>query len=434
MDDLIIDLIRYIDDSIRKQNEQILPIKKSLEELIEAKQPSNEGRLLSVQVSSIRNTIQVFKHQNDNSKQKVSELEDKFNQKLAACTSLVENSENFEEAEKSNQWSQLKKQSNSDFKNNRQATTSNTKNNFTGTSVFDKIKITNTIQTKHSERINSICILKDKRLVSCSSDRSIAVYNYSYEPQIQILNAHSGYVYTLCVSRNRVLISGSSDKMIKIWRVNQNDYELVHTLQGHTDEVYKVIELEDGRLCSCSSDATIKVWDSSTYQPITTITGHTGAVVGIIEMNDYIISVSDYINDGLRIWNKSTYNSVKIIQLVYCCWFNGFEKLNNNTVLVGGNNIIFVVDFESSKVNQIQDEKLRDALCFRVIRNDVVLVGCTLGNICYYNPLSNQIISKFSLHAEDIYCLIEAEDNKIISCSEDKTIKIFEPIIVSISK
>ena len=43
-----------------------------------------------------------------------------------------------------------------------------------------KIKKIYVIKDQHSSCINSICELKDKRLVSCSRDESIIVYSHLY--------------------------------------------------------------------------------------------------------------------------------------------------------------------------------------------------------------------------------------------------------------
>ena len=156
-------------------------------------------------------------------------------------------------------------------------------------------------------------------------------------------------------------------------------------------------------------------------------------------MNGSIVSVSyDW---TLRRYKKSTYECVQIIKNVRCCWCNALEKLNNHTVLVGGNGVLYIVDIDSSVLYtadtdsapfafDIDSSEIRRScdirrflLCFKVVRNDLVLFGNNKGLICCYNPTSNRIISKSKFHNGAINCLIEAEDNKIISCSQDKTIK-----------
>lgn len=55
------------------------------------------------------------------------------------------------------------------------------------------------------------------------------------------------------------MLSGGGEGLIKIWRIDEDDCNLIHTLRGHTDLVTKVIELGDGRMCSCSNDTTIRI-------------------------------------------------------------------------------------------------------------------------------------------------------------------------------
>ena len=77
-----------------------------------------------------------------------------------------------------------------------------------------KIKVLKSIETKHSEGISSLCILKDKRLVSASFDKSIIVYDKLYQLQIYIEDAHDDIILSLCVLRSGELVS--TDRDIKI--------------------------------------------------------------------------------------------------------------------------------------------------------------------------------------------------------------------------
>ena len=288
-----------------------------------------------------------------------------------------------------------------------------------------KLRIIKNIKAEDNNAINSICLLKDKRLVSGGKYGLIMVYSHSY-PQIQIKNAHDNGIYSLCALRNGDLASSSGDGMAKIWRIGENDYKLIHTLIEHTSMVMKVIELEGGRICSCSAEGEIMIWDNNTYQSITTIKAHTDWTMSIIEMNDSIISVSLNEDTTLRRWNKSTYECIQIIQNVCCCWCNALEKLNNHTVLIGGEDELFIVDIKSSEVKQLEDNTLGRVIFFRLIRNDLVLFGNQKGKICEYNPISNEIISKFKFHNHQIMCLIGSEQNRLISCSSDRTINIYK--------
>ena len=242
---------------------------------------------------------------------------------------------------------------------------------------ISKLKIVKTVQTEYNKKISSICELKDKRLVSSSWDGSITVYNSSYESQFQIKNSHgSNEVYSLCVLREGELVS-SAYKEIKIWEINYDYYELIHTLTDHTDLVTKVIELKNGNLCSCSDDKTIKIWDNkSYYECIKTLEGHTDNIQSVIELNDFIISASD--DETLRIWNQSVKKmnvplgiwneqEIKCIATIndVQCSLSPYtlSKLNGITLLVGGKNVISIVNVQSFKVKKFKDESLGKIYC-----------------------------------------------------------------------
>ena len=77
----------------------------------------------------------------------------------------------------------------------------------------------------------------------------IIVHSKLYQSQFHIKNAHESGVWSLYVLIIDDLIS-SWDEAIKIWRINENDYNLIHKLKEHTNTVRKVIKLKDGKLCS----------------------------------------------------------------------------------------------------------------------------------------------------------------------------------------
>jgi len=55
------------------------------------------------------------------------------------------------------------------------------------------------------------------------------------------------------------LASGSADRTVRLWRVA--DGRLLHTLEGHTDQVDSVAFTPDGAtLASGSVDDTVRLW------------------------------------------------------------------------------------------------------------------------------------------------------------------------------
>ena len=268
---------------------------------------------------------------------------------------------------------------------------------------------------KHAEgfRVTSVCKLKDKRIAICFSNKMMKVFNYPNKGQIIVPHVHEGdfHAYTL---RNGDVATSSFE--IKIWRIGENDYQLIRTFGKVTWWIGKLIELEDGRVCSLAKQ--IRIWDNNTCQSIANIIPNTDLFLSIIELNNYIISVSNF---KVRKFSTITYECIQTIQGIRCCCCTSLEKLNNNTLLVGTYNLIFVVDMKSSKIKKLEDDRIECVVVFCVIRNDLVLFGSSKGEICEYNPLSNRIMSKYKFHRETVMCLIHLRNNRIVSTSDDRT-------------
>ena len=73
--------------------------------------------------------------------------------------------------------------------------------------------------------------------------------------------AHDGWIKDIrCSPCGKYLCSASEDKTIKVWSFSTGT--LVRTLEGHSDEVYKVLLASDnGYIISASYDSSIRIWN-----------------------------------------------------------------------------------------------------------------------------------------------------------------------------
>ena len=104
--------------------------------------------------------------------------------------------------------------------------------------------------------------MKDGRLISCSGDCTINIYEkYTFKLQCSI-KEHSSHVSSINQLNNGKIISCSWDYTMKIIKLNKlNDekkYDLEQTLSGHTCHVMNPIEIRDNEIISFSLDTNMK--------------------------------------------------------------------------------------------------------------------------------------------------------------------------------
>ena len=156
--------------------------------------------------------------------------------------------------------------------------------------IIQNVK-TSKIITDHTDSIYSLLRLKDGRVASCSSDKTIRIYDpyNDYYCCDQVIKRHSKRINSICHLDDGTIVSCSDDKSIMI-----ENYTIKN---AHNDEINKVITLPNNRLASCSDDKTIKIWKSNkpySDTPIKILIGHTNKVNSLlyIKERDFMISWS----------------------------------------------------------------------------------------------------------------------------------------------
>ena len=207
--------------------------------------------------------------------------------------------------------------------------------------------------------------LKDKRIATGGSDGSISICSIDYENKtytvdIKHENAHFNSVISLCELDDGKLVSASYDMTIKVWSINENNLELIKTIEGKNmiSPIWKVIKLTNNRFASCSTDGIIKVFNSETYEKITSMKC-SSSVYSILQLTNKEILVSTCGNRVLYFWDLTTYKrkaSIKGINVVESSHMielqNGFLALstyseNYPIIIVDPNNYEIVKEIKN---------------------------------------------------------------------------------------
>ena len=202
--------------------------------------------------------------------------------------------------------------------------------------------------------------------------------------------------------------------------------------KAHNKYINKVIALPNNRIASCSDDNTIKIWKSDppySDTPIKVLEGYCNCVNSLLYIKESDIMISGSWDDTLRLWNMTTYQCYKVIEGVECRWNNSIYQIDKDRVIVGGYYTFSIVNIDKCVLEKkIEDESFGDVPCFLKLRdNHTILCGCNdNGLFCFYDMNTEEYKITKNNHRDYITDLLKIDDNTFLSCSYDRTIKVWK--------
>ena len=135
---------------------------------------------------------------------------------------------------------------------------------------------------------------------------TVRLYDFRQGRIAALLRGHASVVLNLAFSPDgRFLASASADKTVKVWDLKSRTE--LHTLRFHAANVYGLaISPDSSRIASCAVDGTIALWESRTGRLIQSVKGHDKAAIRVAfsPAADVLASAS---HDGtVKLWNGST--------------------------------------------------------------------------------------------------------------------------------
>ena len=216
------------------------------------------------------------------------------------------------------------------------------------------------------------------------------------------------------------LISCSDDSTIKIW--NLESFKCEQTLDEHTDVVWRIQKLSNKQILSCSRDTTIKLWDIESGNCLKTF--KSGFEVCCLELLSQEMFASGSWQE-IKIWNIEDRRCIKTLK--------GHEYFVRDLLLLPNGSLVSCSEDKTIKVWNIEKEICTKTLnghtnmvfCLLLLNNGNLASGSVDKTIKVWNLEFSTCIKTLVGHTHSIWSLKMKKSGELISGSEDKSIKIW---------
>ena len=298
--------------------------------------------------------------------------------------------------------------------------------------------------------------LSDNNIILCCEDGSLRIYKEKEENSLNKISDITKFIAVGGILLFAPKLTPVAIQLLLENKENKNNqkiyiskkYELLEIIKGHQESVCKVIEISKNMIISTGLDTKMRVWqkkDSNfTCIKSLTVNDEPGFSTNILKINrNEIVSAATNAN-YIIFWNINTLKEYKKISNIVCHWNrNSMKMINNNTLFIGGDNYngIYLIDVVNYQLtSRINIEKVASVSSIITLNNGNILIGCKKENkageedISYtyslieykYNSkkkILNRVKSNMDAHNNIITGLIKLNNNEIVSCGLDKTIK-----------
>lgn len=245
--------------------------------------------------------------------------------------------------------------------------------------ISEKEKIDDFIYTVRSMHL----IPNTTKIVVGLSDGKLQLWDTSSLENIcSFENYHTDCVRKIIQISDNILASCSDDTFIKLW--STDNYECEGVFKGHESKVYDIVKLDDKRIVSCGEEGMINIWIIETKGVMKSVIEHEQGVLALCKMqNGQITSASK--DKSIKIWDMKSMTCKNTISNAHSDWVTSLCEITEGTLASGGrDNLVKLWDMES-----------------------------------------NECIKVFEGHCGTIINIIKEEGLKVITCSCDNTIKIW---------
>ena len=346
-------------------------------------------------------------------------------------------------------------------------------------SLEEIIKKNNYVEENKKEKEDKIETKQGEKQISKKTQNYNEIFKdfniINHTPQNKLTNHGDNPIYTLLQLQDGRLASGGNDGSIIIYSKQTFTPEL--TIKEHKDSIWDIIQLKNGNLLSCSNNDKImneyKINENNTYQVLSTVNaGQDNNPRQIVELENNEIGlvacnhIIFYLNinnkldedfkikyddnqiglfyemlpvkpgelviagkkDKIQFFELNTRKLKEIINInrdIHWAPSNLLCMMNERCLCVGGENKISIIDvYNKNIISEIEESG--NHRCLYKLNDNILLTGkdCDITQWKINGNNLTLVSKKEKAHQDSVREIIRF-NNLIISCSNDKSIKIW---------
>ena len=292
-----------------------------------------------------------------------------------------------------------------------------------------------TFNTPHKEFLLTADFINNQNnFFTSATDHFLKIYEKKIEKnklvfkQIKEIYNKKNLITSLLNINNSQFATGNYDGLISIW--NTEEFEVEKFFSGHTSQIRKIIKQNNTTIISCSDDHLIKAWDLDSYDAdcIYTLEGHEDKINDILldDLFDQntLISVSD--DKTVRIWNlemKECVNAIKTQDIQTC-----LGKLKNGRFMMGGEDgCITIFNYDGFvPVSSITAHSEPVQILKEQPDTGYIISGGQDNLVKIFDSENGSCLKILDGHKNTIINFVQIDNEKILTASADKTIKVWD--------
>ena len=304
------------------------------------------------------------------------------------------------------------------------------KNNFdtinaNNNKVLKQYKNTKTL-IGHTDQIVCLILLGSGYICTGSYDSTIKIWDITKDPKDALVTTKNSVGSILCLLelKPNELLAGNSENCIDVFNLaNKKTVEPDNRLVGHSLWVTALVKCDENHFASASNDEKIFIWDSNKKNKLKELLGHNDCILTMILLENGNLC-SGSADKTIRIWDWKNGKCLSYIK-AHSGWVKSVYQFNSEILLSGSDDkIIKIWNLNLDIKGELKGHK-HSVRTFCKINDNFFATGSFDNTIKIWDINERKCVSSLKGHTKNVICIIKYDD-KLISCSSDKTIKIWE--------